>query len=131
MLYTDRVIDLYEYLEYSGGPPASTEDPFNPYTKWWGRRRTEVPTYGEVISGALRDFLFGDRSGEFWRFFLERGLLESIGRPDTDFGRRWLIVQVSPEKCWLTDFIPKVFEDPLGHIEAYCKVLDPCPSNRD
>lgn len=128
-------VDVYEYTDLQGNP-LPTDDPFDPYSNWWTRRRADVPCYGEVLSGQLRDFIFGDREGEFWRLFMDRGLLEAIGRQDREFARRWMLRKpaVGPggeAVCWLVDFAPYVFSDPLGHIECYTKVLDPEPWNRD
>ena len=128
-------VDVYEYTDLQGNP-LPTSDPFDPYANWWTRRRADVPCYGEVLSGQLRDFIFGDREGEFWRLFMDRGLLETIGRQDREFARRWLVRKpaVGPGDnavAWLVDFAPYVFDEPLKHIEAYVKVLDPEPWNRD
>jgi hypothetical protein len=133
LLALDYLIDVYEYTLTAGGAAASTADPFDPYDpdRWWSRRRALVPAYGEVVRGRLRDFLFGDRPGEFWAFYFERGLLELAGRPDTDFLRRWMLREPDTGRCWLTDFGPRVYDDPLRHIEGYAKRIDPAPVNHD
>jgi hypothetical protein len=131
----NTLVDVFEYTD-DEGEPVSTGEPFDPYDNWWRRRRADVPCYAEKLSSALRDFIFGDRQGDFWRLFFDRGLLEDTGRPDTDFTRRWLVrkfaAPTSPDTmCWLVDFAPAVYDDPLKHIECYVNVLDPEPSNRD
>ncbi|MGQ9524877.1 MAG: hypothetical protein ACUVTZ_08565 [Armatimonadota bacterium] len=128
-------VDVYEYTDVQGNP-LPTGDPFDPYANWWTRRRADVPCYGEVLCGQLRDFIFGDREGEFWRLFLDRGLLEVLGRSDREFARRWLVRKPAVSQndeavSWLVDFAPYVYDGPLEHIEAYVKVLDPEPWNRD
>ncbi len=125
----DRVVDLLQYTEAPGGAPASTADPFDPYLKWWTRRAADVPCFAEALSGSLRDFIFGDREGEFWRLFLDRGALAP--RPDTDLARRWLLRQESPDLCWLVDFAPKLFDPPLAHLEVFGLLLSPTPANAD
>jgi|YelNatPaOPRAMG01_1025707.scaffolds.fasta_scaffold19777_4 hypothetical protein len=131
----NMIVDVYEYTDEYGNP-LPTEDPFDPYSNWWTRRRADVPCYGEAISGRLRDFIFGDREGEFWRMFWDRGLLEAINRPDREFARRWLVRKLPTaadpnSKCWLVEFAPYVYDAPLEHIEAYTRVLEPEPWNRD
>jgi hypothetical protein len=127
----DYTLDVYEYTVSPGGAVASTDDPFDPYSQWWTRRLALIPAYGESVGGRLRDYLFGDRSGEFWAFFFERGLLSPISRPDTDFLRRWMLREGSTGRCWLVDFDPRVFDAPLEHIECYARLMDPAPVNRD
>jgi hypothetical protein len=131
LLALDHALDVYEYTESAGGAAASTADPFDPFTLWWTRRRALVPAYGETVRGQMRDFLFGDREGDFWAIFLERGLLAPLSRPDTDFLRRWMLREPSIDRCWIVDFSPRIFEDPLPHIECYAKILTPTPDNRD
>ncbi len=133
LMALDDELDVYEWTEEPGGAVASTEDPFDPYRadRWWTRRRAGVPAYGEPVRGRLRDYLFGDRKGEFHLWMMERGLLAPLGRPDTDFERRWLLREPSSDACWLVDFAPKVLDAPLAHIECYARRLDPSPVNHD
>ncbi|MBW3624755.1 MAG: hypothetical protein KY468_15225 [Armatimonadetes bacterium] len=124
---------MYEYTESPGGAAAETDEPFDPYdpARWWTRRRALVPAYGEIVRGRQRDYLFGDRPGEFWALYFEKDLLTPLGRPDTDFLRRWMLRESSTDRCWVVDFDPRVYNAPLPHIECYAKVLSPSPVNRD
>ena len=133
LLALDYEMDVYEWTESPGGPAASTENPFDPYDpdRWWTRRRALLPAYGEEVRGRMRDLLFGDRPGEFWAFYFERGLLTPLGRPDTEFLRRWMLREPTTGRCWLVDFSPRVYDPPLPHIECYVKLLTPPPLNRD
>ncbi|HEY3281569.1 MAG TPA: hypothetical protein VGN26_04795 [Armatimonadota bacterium] len=127
----DRIVDILEYTEVAGGPPAPTGDPFDPYVKWWTRRRAGAPCSAERLAGMLRDFLFGDRSGEFWRLYLDRGLLVEDGRPDSDITSRWMVRQEEQGLCWLVDYNPRVYDPPLEHVELYALRLSPTPVNMD
>lgn len=133
LLALDHLLDVYEFTESPGGAAASTDDPFDPYdpNRWWTRRRIDIPAYGEIVRGRDRDYLFGDRLGEFWAIYFERGLLTPIGRPDTDFLRRWMLYEATADWAWVVDFSPRVYDEPLPHIECYAKLLTPPPVNRD
>jgi hypothetical protein len=131
----NATVDLYQYTDLNGNP-LPTDDPFYPYQNWWSRRAAEVACYVERLSASLRDFVFGDREGEFWRLFLDRGVLAGAGLSDSALVRRWLIwkrpqVVSQWQMSWLVEFAPAVYDDPLAHIECYAKVLSPVPINRD